>query len=271
MKKKQYYYIKYIFKKYILEKNEKLSVKCISNRNHKQVYAINNKYILKHASKNIIMAEFLFFNSYHGTMYENIIWYKGGNDIIYNYIDIESENILGSDSKIYLEEVYKLVKTYKTIKKNGYGKIFSLKNKWTDFLNDEVENRYVDMNKKHKEKIVIAKEQIKILENYEFDKKLLHGDLGFYNIMFNKGKIHGIIDPICVLGDPLYDFIYFALSKPNFLKKGYLNEIINITDEPVEKVKALMYIVLYIRISIEEHFNDERNLVKTYEEIWNAI
>lgn len=47
----------------------------------------------------------------------------------------------------------------------------------------------------------------------------MHGDLGFHNFIFQENKLHGVIDPLPVLGDPIYDLIYAFCSTPEDLTK----------------------------------------------------
>lgn len=48
---------------------------------------------------------------------------------------------------------------------------------------------------------------------------LLHGDLGFHNFIFQENDLYGVIDPLPVLGDPIYDLIYAFCSTPEDLTK----------------------------------------------------
>ena len=66
----------------------------------------------------------------------------------------------------------------------------------------------------------------------------------------------------------LYSFIYFVLSKQDIIESINIDDFINITSQPRQKVIELMKILLYIRISI----NKKNGLqVKKYEEIWNKL
>ena len=102
-----------------------------------------------------------------------------------------------------------------------------------------------------------------------FDKKLLHGDFGTHNFIENNGKFVGIIDPQAIIGDPLYDILFALCSNVSLLNTYTLDELYLIINEPKEKIKSLLIVVLYSRISraLKYHPND----IPAYLEYFNLI
>ncbi|MEB3052599.1 MULTISPECIES: aminoglycoside phosphotransferase family protein [Bacillus] len=55
---------------------------------------------------------------------------------------------------------------------------------------------------------------------------VLHGDCGFHNFIFKEHKLYGVIDPLPVLGDPIYDLIYAFCSTPEDLTKETIDYVV---------------------------------------------
>ena len=135
-------------------------------------------------------------------------------------------------------------------------------------MKDEVTYSSLNLKKLIPNRKVVNK-CINILENYPFDKKLLHGDFGTHNFIQDNGKLVGVIDPMPVIGDYLYDLLFAIVSNVDILSSLSLDDIYCLVDEPTEKVKALLTIVLYCRISrcLKYHPED----VAKYMEVWNML
>ena len=239
----------------------------ILKNEQKKIYLINNKYILKKDLKEKLLAENIFLSLYTKREVERVIFYrKNSNYAIYEY---QKENILDIKSKEhvlqYINQIKKFIDNYVEAKCYGYGDILDRVDSWKGFLEKEIyeKSKFMEF-----EKYEIIKKSLNIIEQYKFKKKIIHGDLGIYNVIFQKDKIKIVIDPRTIIGDPLYDFIYFVLSKLDFIENININDIINITSQPRQKVIELMKILLYIRMSI----NKKNGLqVNKYEEIWNEL
>lgn len=246
-------------------------VKLISKKTNGKVYLVNSKYVLKIANKRLLKIENIFLDYYKKfEKCEKVIYYKEDNEYaLYKFINGHELNNFDKEECYYINDILNIINNYKEIHIDGYGNLLNLKEDWITFLKDEIKAKEYEMkNEELKKKIV--KESIDILKKYKFEKKFLHGDLGFYNIIYENNILTGIIDPRPIVGDPIYDYIYCMFSNVNFIKKANISKIIKLSKEPIEKIKALMYIVLYIRIAIEKkHKNIDR--VKEYENIWNRI
>ena len=110
---------------------------------------------------------------------------------------------------------------------------------------------------------------MEILEKYPFEKKLLHGDFGTHNFIQDNGKLVGVIDPMPVIGDYLYDLLFAIVSNVNILSSVTLEDLYTLVNEPSEKIKAMLTIVLYCRISrcLKYHPDD----LDTYMNFWNNL
>ena len=115
----------------------------------------------------------------------------------------------------------------------------------------------------------IVKDAIKILEKYPFEKKLIHGDFGTHNFIEDNGKFVGIIDPQTILGDSLYDILFAICSNLDLLNTYSLDELYVFINEPKEKIRAMLIVVLYARISraLKYHPND----IPAYLDYFNSI
>ena len=242
------------------------SYKMLKN-NKKKVYLINNKYILKKDSRERLLAENIFLSLYKKKEVERVIFYKKNSSYaIYEY---QKEDILNIESKEnilqYIRQIKKFIDNYIEYKCYGYGDILNRVDSWRTFLEKEIneKSKFMDIEKNE-----IIKNSLNIVSKYKFKKKVIHGDLGIYNVIFQNDKIKIVIDPRTIIGDPLFDFIYFILSKRDFIENMNIDNFIDITSQPRQKVIELMKILLYIRISI----NKKNGLqVNKYEELWDKL
>lgn len=240
-------------------------IKIISMKNNIFVININNKYIVKIADTKLLSAEKFFFDFYKDNiLYEKIITYNEKMKyIIYEYTLGEQTN----EGTYLLDKIIENTKNYKSINLDTWGDLNYPSVSWYDFLKKEfIQKRRFMINEKEKEeKVRIAIENIK---QYQIDKKLIHGDLGVYNIICSNDQIKTIIDPRTVIGDPLYDIIFFVLSSKKTASKIDFRELICKIEQPIEKIMDFIWIILYNRISVEK--KHEQN-IQAYEEIWNKL
>lgn len=91
---------------------------------------------------------------------------------------------------------------------------------------------------------------IKNLRSFPFEPKLLHGDLGIYNILVNDYyKLVGIIDPYPIIGDPLYDLLFFVVSSESLIHSFHLETLEAIGKAPRKKIVLLLLPILLNRIA----------------------
>ena len=102
----------------------------------------------------------------------------------------------------FLENILYITKNYKTIEYYGFGYLYEEKASWSEFLIDEITDSSKNLSTYIPDNSIVL-DQVKILEDYKFDKKLIHGDFGTHNFIKVNGKFAGVIDPMPVLGDSL--------------------------------------------------------------------
>ena len=249
----------------------KNDLRLLKKNNYKEVYAISNKYIIKKSNINEIKAEKFFLDIYNEKIYEKILWYEENSEfIVYNYIENTSLKMKKANFKKILFEIWNIINLYKKINIDGFGEIFNRVDSWSEFLNREVELKRKDIPFE-KEKYLKVKKAINVIKLFKFEKKLIHGDLGIYNILFKDERIVGVIDPRVIIGDALYDFIFFYLSHINIIKNIEIEDIINmLKNQEKEKIINLMYLLLYDRIAIETK-NHRDYVLKEYYELWKKL
>ncbi len=258
-------------KEIIIRLSMKNDLKLLKKNNYKEVYEINNKYIIKKSNINEVKAEKFFFDIYNERIYEKILCYEENSDfIVYNYIESTPLKLKEANLKKVLSEVWDIINSYKKINIDGYGEIFNRVDSWSEFLNKEVDLKRKDIPFE-KEKYLKVKKAINVIKLFKFEKKLLHGDLGIYNILFKDERIVGVIDPRVIIGDALYDFIFFYLSHINIIKNIDIEDIINmLKNEAREKIINLMYLLLYDRIAIETK-NHREYVLEEYYKLWRKL
>lgn len=249
----------------------KNDLRLLKKNNYKEVYAISNKYIIKKSNINEIKAEKFFLDIYNEKIYEKILWYEENSEfIVYNYIENTSLKMKKANFKKILFEIWNIINLYKKINIDGFGEIFNRVDSWSEFLNREVELKRKDIPFE-KEKYLKVKKAINVIKLFKFEKKLIHGDLGIYNILFKDERIVGVIDPRVIIGDALYDFIFFYLSHINIIKNIEIEDIINmLKNQEKEKIINLMYLLLYDRIAIETK-NHREYVLEEYYKLWEKL
>ena len=72
-----------------------------------------------------------------------------------------------------------------------------------------------------------------------------------------------------VICDSLYDLLFAVVSNVDILSSVSLEDLYNLVDEPQEKIKAMLTIVLYCRISrcLKYHPKD----IDVYMDFWNRL
>lgn len=232
------------------------------------VFLLNDCYLVKQNTKLILKAEIEFLKYNNSDMFQKIVYIHPKYEyVVYKFINGETMKHV-SDVKDTIQKIIDITKTYVNYDKGGFGYLNEETSTWCRFLKDET--TYSSLNlKEHIPSKKIVNKCIEILENYPFDKKLLHGDFGTHNFIQDNGNLVGVIDPMPVIGDSLYDILFAIVSNVNILSSLSLDNIYSLVDEPQEKVKALLIVVLYCRISrcLKYHPQD----IDIYMEFWNNL
>lgn len=132
---------------------------------------------------------------------------------------------------------------YKSCTHDKFGYLSKEFDSWFEFLNSEIIyntpnlSNYISDNK-------LVFTCIADLKNFDFDKKLLHGDY-------------------------LYDLLSAIFSNVGIVNKLSLDEILNLVDDPRDKMIDMLVIVLYSRISrcLKYHYGDIGGYMRILDEI----
>lgn len=264
------HFINQSINKFLLSINEKLSsIEEMKNGTDSKVVLINNKYIFKFHNTNTIKAEYQFFNSNNNKLNEQIIYVdENFKYIIYRFIE-------SGDKAFNINQLLKIIKDYvyeySDYTSNGYGFLFEETSSWKEFLESEINDKkdfaLSILTTLDYKKVITA---LNTLNNYTFNKKLMHGDFGLHNMLFLDNKLTGIIDPQPLIGDPLYDFIFFIFSASKISSLININDIYNlIPNEPKEKINAMITIILFGRIArcIKYNLKDKDYFIS----LWNSL
>ena len=232
------------------------------------VFLLNDCYLVKQNTKLILKAEIEFLKYNNSDMFQKIVYVHPKYEyVVYKFINGETMKHV-DDVNDTIEKIINITKSYINYEKDGFGYLNEETSSWSRFLKDET--TYSSLNlKDHIPSHTIVNNCIETLENYPFDKKLLHGDFGTHNFIQENSKLVGVIDPMPVIGDSLYDLLFAVVSNVNILSSFSLEDLYNLVDEPQEKIKAMLTIVLYCRISrcLKYHPKD----IDVYMEFWNKL
>ena len=233
-----------------------------------KVFLLNDKYLVKQNTKLILQAEIEFLKHNDLDMFQKIIYVDPKYEfVVYEFIPGETMKHV-DDVKDTIQKIVSITNSYTDCNLDGFGYLNEETSSWSRFLKDEI--TYSSLNlKDHIPSKRAVNKCVEILENYPFDKKLLHGDFGTHNFIQDNGKLVGVIDPMPVIGDSLYDLLFAIVSNVNILSSVSLEDLYNLVDEPQEKIKAMLTVVLYCRISrcLKYHPKD----IDVYMEIWDKI
>ena len=193
-----------------------------------------------------LKAEVLYLNDNVNELMQKVIYIEP------NYKYVVFDFIKGSvmhdvvDVEDLLNKIVSIVSNYKETFLDGFGYMDELNNSWEEFLLLEIEN---SSNAKEYISDEYVKKCITNLRKYPFTKTLIHGDFGTHNFICKDNKLVGIIDPMTVIGDPLYDLLFAIVSNVDILNKLTLEDIYLICNDNKEKTHDLLIVLLYARIS----------------------
>lgn len=241
----------------------------ILDKESKKVILLNKKFIIKIDKSKILEKELFFFNIYNNDNYEKIIYSDLNKGyVVYEYIHgCEANNIENWNN--ILNTLKENVKKYETYNKKWKKFLYNDENTWLTFFKIKI-IKNLEFYSPNEIEIKILKKAFKRLEKNSGNLKVLHGDLGIYNIIFSKSdKKIKIIDPYPIVGKPNYDILTFFCSSIKILDYFGINNIIDFLGGNKEENICLFIIVLYLRICIESKHNTQT--VKRYLKIWKKI
>ncbi len=232
------------------------------------VILLNNKYLIKRSTPYAIKAEIKFLSLNPSPKMQKIIYFDHSYRFaVYEFIhgDIMKQV---DDIDDFLENILFITSNYKTVDYYGYGYLYEEVSTWSEFLLDEITDSTKTLEAYIPDNSIVL-DQVNILENYKLDKKLIHGDFGTHNFIKVNCKFAGVIDPMPVLGDSLYDTLFAIVSNASVVKDISLDKINSLLSEPHQKIKAMLIVVLYCRIArcLKYHKQD----INIYMDFWNRL
>ncbi|PFR61175.1 aminoglycoside phosphotransferase [Bacillus cereus] len=201
------------------------SVKALNGGTTSTIYLLDEQYVIKLNESEVIREEAYFLQFYKkDELFPKLLYKKPLNRyIVYSFLEGTTSCKLGHKRSVLSKLVKEVINKYEVATEvDGWGWKESLVQSWNEFLTTNVmealENvrRYIS-EEEYRTVFKLANSPSRGTGiNQPF---LLHGDLGFHNFIFQGNKLHGVIDPLPVLGDPIYDLIYAFCSTPEDLTK----------------------------------------------------
>lgn len=235
-----------------------------------EVYLLNNKYIVKFNDSAVLESEYLFFKTNNHKFNEQIVFYdKDDSFIVYKYIKHDKDIDDGVLNLEFIAKMKDYIYSYVNAEIDGYGFVLDKQKSWVGFFENELKNRkHFALSVLSEDEYLKVEKSLNVIEKYSINKALLHGDFGVHNILFNNNQVVGVIDPETMLGDRIYDFITLIFSDVRLCKDLDINDVYLFLDnEPFEKVKAMIILVLFDRIirCVRHNIPD----IDIYISLWN--
>lgn len=190
-----------------------------------------------------------------------------------SYVAGSTAYIPGRKKQQLLTLTEELLNKYTPIANNKrFGFEDELRSTWGEFLHELVSEakQMAQGVMTEKDYQIVLRALSKISEPEQVYR--IHGDCGAHNfILVASGELKGIIDPMPIFGDPLYDLLFAFCSTPDDLSRETLAPAINklrISPGPTDNSDTLLIVSLYIRVSRAiKHQPDD---VQAYREAWTS-
>lgn len=220
-----------------------------SNGTSSRIFLLNNKYTVKQANPRLLQSEFLFASSYSDIEKLQKMVYHDENFkyVVYDYVPGDVMHIVDYPDDLF-ENIKEITSSYKLYSGEEFGYIYEPESSWTDFLKSKVHECSLKLPESdtYLDKVYSA---INTLEEFNFDKKLIHGDFGTHNFIKFDGKFKKAIDPTPIAGDSLYDIVFACISNVSLLNVSSAEFLSTYFDEPLEKVRAMLTVLTFFRMA----------------------
>ncbi|PFD41347.1 aminoglycoside phosphotransferase [Bacillus cereus] len=257
------------------------SIKVLNGGTTSTVYLLDEKYVVKLNKSEVVREEADFLSFYDGnTLFSTLLFKDPLNRyIVYSFLVGTTSCELGYKRSTLCTLVKEVINTYEIVPEvDGWGWKDSPVQSWAEFLLTNV------MEARENLRQYISDEEHQLVLTLVNSPKrstgmdrpfLIHGDLGFHNFIFRDNKLYGVIDPLPVLGDPIYDLIYAFCSTPEDLTKeaiGYVMKQCIFYKEERELYEEIV-IDLYLRIDtcIRHHPKDLEDYLVAWRYWMNEI
>ncbi|GAM12840.1 phosphotransferase [Mesobacillus selenatarsenatis] len=235
-----------------------------------------SKYVIKINAPEVLKAESFFLRNYrHLDVLADILYTDLNNKyIVYSYIPGEINPYSISKDKFLQIIVERLINHYEPIGvDNGWGWVQRATNSWSGFLREwtaEADDWIGSYIPEKERKLIYELIEDSARDQSSKTPYLLHGDCGFHNFLVKNGNLEGIIDPMPVIGYPIYDLVYAFCSTPNNLDRKTIEHAADFLKIGKEISRPTLYqeviIGLYFRIArcIKHHPKDLPKYLKAW-------
>ncbi|MED0961162.1 phosphotransferase [Bacillus paramycoides] len=257
------------------------SMKVLNGGTTSTVYLLDEKYVVKLNKSEVVREEADFLSFYDGNTLFSTLLYKDplNRYIVYSFLVGTTSCELGYKRSTLCTLVKEVINTYEIVLEvDGWGWKDSPLQSWAEFLLTNV------MEARGNLRQYISDEEHQLVLTFVNSSKrgtgidrpfLLHGDLGLHNFIFRENKLYGVIDPLPVLGDPIYDLIYAFCSTPEDLTKEAIGYAIKpcIFHKKERDLYEEIVIGLYLRIDtcIRHHPKDLEDYLVAWRYWMNEI
>jgi fructosamine-3-kinase len=245
-------------------------------------YSDGSNYVVKQNEPQVIQSEAFFLTNYKDiALLPQLLFVETSNKyMVYSFIDGSTQFARKNKKEMLGALVQGLINNYRIVTDPpGWGWAEQPTQSWMNFLLDEI----LDAN--HVLESHLEEEDFNLVRNLVENPKrkslttapfLLHGDCGVHNFIFENGQLNGVIDPMPVIGDPLYDLIYAFCSSPDDLTKETIDFAVSQLNLKGYQINSFLYedvvIGLYLRIRtcIIHHPDDFEDYLKAWQ-YWKDI
>ncbi|QIW20097.1 phosphotransferase [Bacillus thuringiensis] len=247
------------------------SIKVLNGGTTSKVYLLDEKYVVKLNEAEVIREEANFLSLYEENALFSKLLYKEPlhTYIVYSFLEGNTSYKQGHKRITLVQEVINKYEIVSGI--DGWGWKESPAQSWSEFLTTNVMEAHENVRP------YISEEEYRTVLNLANSPSrgtginqpfLLHGDLGFHNFIFQGNKLHGVIDPLPVLGDPIYDLIYAFCSTPEDLTKETIDYVMKqcVFRKKDSDLYEEIVIGLYLRIDtcLRHHSKDLENYLAAW-------
>lgn len=241
-----------LFKEKVIS-HDPSSVKALNGGTTSTVYLLDEKYVVKLNEAEVIREEANFLSFYEGNNLFSKLLYKEAlhTYIVYSFLEGNTSCEQGYKRSTLRTLVKEVINKYKIVPEaEGWGWKESPVQCWNEFLTANVMEAYENVRRYISEehyRIVLKLANRDAGVNQPF---LLHGDFGFHNFIFQENELYGVIDPLPVLGDPIYDLIYAFCSTPEDITKETIDYVMKqcVFHKTERDLYEEIVIGLYLRI-----------------------
>ena len=236
------------------------------------VFSLAHQYLVKITDINTIRTQTEFLKITHNPVFQTLLC---SNEQLgyecFAFINGQKFSTQLINLEVAIKQIELIVRSYQKYPHAGYGFLNEEHTSWRAFLLDEIEYARRNIGTISTAKVMHA---LDIAGQTNPEQHLMHGDFGTHNFLIvpdAKGNpMINVIDPMPMVGDPLYDFYFAILSDPEIFTKVTPEYIYSYFFGWGKDYKhALLTIALYVRMSRawlydHEHFD-------LYVQLYNRI